>query len=488
MSFLKRLAQGIRKRLQLPTSYSYQVQYPILMPLQRLYKRVYELTTSNKYKLYRVLKETDSELYGAIDRLSRMVRHAYGGFVLHVGKSLDDRERALLEELQRFERQWDVASIFQSSADRLCTYGDDVSLVTFQNGLKEWRPLPMEAVTVVESRKQIGNMSSQVFEPKLYVLNELNEQLRQIFPADRIIHISLNNRAQPVYDILGRYTFGVWSLSPLEPLKYDLLWKIAVKINDIILRQKLVPRMHHKLDLSMFDPDEYSGDTKEARIQAARSGARSFLSDYVKDIATSLKEVDKDFVTSKDVEIDYVEPKRVSYVDPNPMIEQLNRSIYAVIGPVESAVTGRGARSYASEIAVSSYAILVAETIAKTIKQKILGVVRRHIQTKFGKEYEDLLDKIDIKVRLAYGIQYGELIRQVAVLTATNLFTVDELREILGYEPLTDEQRDEIATRIGRGRIGQHAQTMDDILRDYIRRKEPQETITPESRRDKQET
>jgi len=489
MSFLRRLAAGIRKRLQLPTSYSYQIQYPVLMPLQRLYKRVSELTTGNKYKLYRTLKESDSELYGAIDRMARMVRHAYGGFVLHVGKSLDDRERELLDELHKFDQRWDVASIFQASADRLFTYGDDVSLVTFRNGLHEWRYLPMEAVSAVEDRKQIGDVSAQVFKPEIYVLNELNEQLRQTYPAEQIVHISLNNKAQPVYDVVGRYTFGVWSVSPLEPLKYDLLWKIAVKINDIIMRQKLVPRMHHKLDLSMFDPNSFPGDTQEARIQAARTAARSYVNKYKSEIATSLKEVDKDFITSKDVEIDYVEPKRVTYIDPNPMMDQLNRSIYAVVGPVESAVTGRGARSYASEIAVGSYAILVAETVATTIKRKVLEVVRRHIKEKYTDgRFDDLLDKIDIKVRLAYGIQYGELIRQAAVLTATNCFTVDEIREMLGYEPLTDEQRQDIAERMGRGRIGQHAQTIEDIMRDYIRRQEPQEPITPESRRDKQET
>jgi len=458
------------------------------MPLQRLYKQVTELTTGNKYKLYRTLKEIDCELYGAIDRMARMVRHAYGGFVLHVGRTLDERERELLAELHRFEQQWDIPSFFQASADRLFTYGDDVSYVRFGSGLKEWRFLPMEVITAVESRRQIGDVSAQVFEPKIYVMNELNDDMRQEFPADNIVHISLNNRAQPVYDVIGRYTFGVWSLSPIEPLKYDMLWKLAVKINDIILRQKLVPRMHHKLDLSMFDPNNFAGDTLEERIQAARDAAREYLNKYVSEVATSLKQVDKDFVTSKDVEIVYTEPRHVSYVDPNPMLDQLNRSIYAVIGPVESAVSGRGARSYASEIAVSSYAILVAETVATTIKRKVLEVVRRHIQTKYPGKFDDLLDRIDIKVRLAYGIQYGELIRQAAVLTATNCFTVDEIREMLGYEPLTDEQRQDIAERFGRGRVGQHAQTLQDILRDYIRRQEPQEPETPESRRDKQQT
>jgi len=327
-----------------------------------------------------------------------------------------------------------------------------------------------------------------VFEPNIYVLNEMNQENRKMWPRDQIWHVSLNRHAQPVYDLLGRYTFGVWSLSPLEPLKWKLLWKVSIEINDIMMRQRLVPREHHKLDLSQFDPRYFSGDTFEQRVQAAKQAAEQFLNDYKQKVATPLQQVDRAYITSKDVEIEILEPKHVTYIDPNPLIDQLNQSIFAVIAPLETAVTGRGRRTYATEIVVSSYANLVAETIGDIIRSSVLDLVRRHIRKVAPQFSEEELANLDIRLRLTYGVSQGELIRQAAVLAATNCFTVDEIRAILGFDPLTEEQQAEIATRSGKGRVGDFAQTVQDIVRDYIRRREEPEPVTPESRRDKQVT
>ncbi|GAG12967.1 unnamed protein product, partial [marine sediment metagenome] len=265
----------------------------------------------------------------------------------------------------------------------------------------------------------IQDMLAQVFERNIYVLNESSLEIQRSWPSDEITHFSLNNRAATIYDLLGRYTYGVWSVSPIESLKSDLMWKLTLKINDIMLRQHLVPRQHHKIDLSAFNPMNYPGDTIEARFAAAEAAATTYLKRYKETVATPLKQVDTSVITGMDVEIDYLEPQHVTYVDPNNLFKGINQSIWAAIAPIETAVTGRGERSYASELVVSSYSILVAETLADIIRDEMLLLIKKHIQTKYPGMYDEDLDKIEMNIQLVLGIERGERVRQGAVMMAS---------------------------------------------------------------------
>jgi len=422
-----------------------------------------------------------------------MVRYSYGGLKVRSGEKLDDNEKTLLDRLHAFETEWDIKDYFQAAADRLISYGDEIDLINWDDdGLSEWRPLPVNVITIVEKATQITDVTAQVFKRGLYLFNE-NDASGGAFKKwqpENILHISLNSRAAIVYDTQGRYTFGVWSVSPLEPLKYKLMWKLALIINDMLLRQKIIPREHIKLDLSNFDPNLFAGATQEARIQAAKTALDTFMSTFKTNFATPLKEVDKSYITGKDIEVEFVEPKHVTYVDPNPMFEQINQSIWAAIAPVEAAVTSRSRQSYASELKIGSVADLVAETLADIIKVKVLWLVKEHFKRAYGYSDEQLV-KVDIKIQLAYGVQLGEMVRQAAVMAATGCFTRDEIRSMLRFEPLTDEQKEEIAEMIGPGRAGQNAETLNDMMRDWIRRHpEAVENLpsTPESRTDRQVT
>ena len=53
-----------------------------------------------------------------------------------------------------------------------------------------------------------------------------------------------------------------------------------------------------------------------------------------------MKGVDQDVVTSNDVEIGYLEPEHVSYIDPNPLTEQINKSIASAIGISLATISG----------------------------------------------------------------------------------------------------------------------------------------------------
>ena len=479
----------------LPTLTTAATQFPVLLPLKELYNKLLQMT--NRYDVYRTLTEIDPELYGAINRLALMVKKSYRGAGVFVGRELDEKEKKLLRAVHEFEERWDLRQVFYSVAFNMIRDGDDIwAMKLDETGLTDFKPLPIPYVTVVGKEDQMNDPSAQIFEPNIYILNETSESIgivdgiRQTWTKDEIVHFSLNNKAQIVYDALNRFTFGIWSMSPIEPLKARLQWKLAVLINDILLRQKLVPREHHKLDLSAFDPAFYSGDSIEARYQKAKTEAKKFVDEYKAEIATPLREVDKSYITGKETEITYVEPRYVTYIDPNPLMDQISRSIIASIGIGEAAATGRGRGTFATELVVASYSILAAEALADIIKRTVVKLMRKSIRKKYMNEFTDEdLQKIDIRVLLVLGIEKGEATRRAAIMEATGIATLDELRDEVGLtRPLKKEERETLVLkRTTRGRrIAER--TLEDILSDYVRREKEPEPETPESERQRKKT
>jgi len=488
--WLAQLASGSR----ILQASSFELQYPVLVPLRVIYNKLAKST--NYRQTYRLLKEVDPELCGAIDRIAKMVRASYQGFGVRVGAELSDPESKLMEYLEEFEDDFRIKDHFYAIADTMLTYGDSVYRIQLADnvGLAELRSLPMEYLTAVEKEDQIGDVNSQVFGAEIYVLNESAMQGSNAdedkWDKDEILHFALNNISATVYDLKGRYTYGVWSQSPIESLRAKLLWKLSLTINDIMLRQHLIPRQHHKLDLSAFDPKFFPGDTLEERYAAAQAAAEDYLKDYKTNVATPLKEVDKSVITDMTTEIGYIEPKNVTYIDPNPLIDQIGKGIWAAIGPVESATTGGGANTYASELVVSSYASMGALIISDIIKTEFVRLAKKHIKRKHPGEFDEDLDKIDIKIQFALGIEKGEQVRQFAVMSATGIVTMDEARSEIGLGPLSEDQKEElIAQQVERGRGGQFNRTIGDIISDYVRRTEDDhEPTTPQSRGDQQQT
>ena len=437
---------------------------------------------STRYDWYWRMYQYDSDVYGAVNRKARLIQRTYHGIIIKPGRQLSDDEKRLLEQANRLATQLHFNELFFSIAKHLLIYGDDI-LYKSTNG--QLVRLPIRYLTILESRNQIMDLSAQVFKRKLYVLNEEDESKRRIFTADEVLHFSIDPLGDEVYDRMGRYTFGVWSISPLEPIRTLCFFKQQILTADILWRARNVPRIQHKLDLSMFNPDRFKGSTLEERLNAARQAAQNIIDEYRQNVAQKKSPL-QDWITDKSVEIEYIEPKTARYMSPNDLLDQMSREIYTSIGVSESAVRGRTRGTFASELVVSSYLTADAFEIARNIARVLLEYLKEKLREKFG----DNVDKLDIKLQLILDIDRSELVRQVAVLRSTNILTSDELREMLGYEPLTDEQRGELQETTKRGRIGDHSRTLNDIVSKYVER-EPgaiQEPVTPESKRQQQQT
>ena len=492
------LSSAVRGASTTPAISSVLTTYPVLLPLTVIYEKL--STMSNKYDVYRGFTEIDPELYGAISFMARQVKQSYKGIGVAFGKELDEKEKELLQIVTQFERKWDLPGLFFSVAFHMIRDGDDIYAVKIEDkvGLVGLRPLPIPYVTIVAREEQIGKSDAQIFESNICVLNEAgttltpNETEQMLkFQKNEFVIFAMSNRAEIILDTMGRFTFGIWSLSPIESLKSRLYWKLAVLINDILVRQKIIPREHHKLDLSAFDPAMFAGDTMEERIQAAKTAAVAFLDDYKSRAAAPLKEVDKAYITGKDTDISFLEPKTVAYIDPNPLLDQINVSIIAATGAPESSLLGRGRGTYATELVIASYTSAAAEALANIIKTQVLSIVKRSIQAQYPGKYTSVdLDKIDIRIRSLIGLEKGEAARRTAIMDATGVATFEELRNEAGLERvLTEEEKQQIlGRRMGKQGRQIAKRTQKDIEADFRRREQEPEPATPESAHQRKQT
>jgi len=439
----------------------------------------------NRYKAHKDFLRMDPELNNAVTRLALLTQFAYKGIVVHVKAKMSPKEEELQKEAERAVESFGFRERFFAIAKHLLRDGDEVFVAHFEDdtGIRQIQPLPIAYLTAVEKEEQIGKLDTQIFGANVYLLNEGSGNKEQKFPEDekqKVYHVALDNYGEEITDLKGRFTFGVWSESPLDCLRSRILWKQAILITDILWRYRNVPREVHELDVSMFEPEKFQGESWDAKLQAYQNAVKNLLREHAK--AIKKKKVDQGYVVPSGTKIYYAEPKQVTYTSPNDLIEQINKSIREGMGAYDVE-----AGTYATALVVSSYVVLLPDFMAYKIAKTLLELLKSHLRKKFKYE-EELLDKLQIRLSLILDIFRGELVRQLALLTASGTQTLDELREYVGKLPLTDEQIERlktIATKSGRG--GDYVQSLLDLVATSGRSREG-EPITPESRRDKQAT
>jgi len=437
--------------------------------------------TANKYTWYQKMYTFDPEVAIGVDKVAQMVRQCYQGV------TVDDIEKddPKYSQVNTIVEALKLPTMFETVSKHLMKDGDDIWLIERQNGLPKLRRLPINTMTILESRDQLQKADAQIFNANYYVMNEFPvlTAKQQVFEASKILHFSVDNIGEEVYDLLNRYTFGVWSISPLESLRATVLWKFAAMTNDVLWRARNVPREHHKLDLTAFDPSKYVG-TVDARVAAAKKAAEDALTAYASSVSN--KAANQGYITGSEVDIQYIEPRSTTYTAPNNLMSQLDRTTIARIGIPESLGGGKSG-TYATEIVLDVKAGLNALNMAEKIRDPLEKLLRNELIVRGWTEEEAA--GVKIKIQLLLDTNYGETTRQVSVLANTGLLTQDELREMLGYDPLPPGETPMTpASRTGRS--GETTQTPGDVENTESQRLpgDIREPITPQSRGDKQRT
>jgi len=452
---------------------------PVVVTLQGVEDFFNEIFLATKYQRWRQLYAKDAELFAAVHRLATCCYDAFQGFRIDKESGeLTEIERKVLNEANSFARKFSLKRRMFSDATDLAIYGDKLYTYGFESakGVFALNDVPIFNTIVVENKEQIETVETAyvIRDAKFYVTNPdgKSDEERGIIPVGKILHIDLNKSNQLVQDVRMRWTYGIWSIPPTQSLELMLLWKWNTIRNDMLWRHRNLPRQQHKLDLTTFAPDKYPGTFPE-QIAAAKQAAKQHMEDYAKTIiqpSDKPLEADQGYVTDKNTEIVVIEPSKGAYTAADPVVDRANQAIALATG-ISQTFTGAGERTFAGVYITSEFMMKEAVRITDQISSKYLELVKKHLTEKF-RNYPNEINSLDVRIRVFLEKDLAERIRQAAIMREMSSFTTTEIRETVGYDPLTKEQEAQLPLPLIR-----RSETLREITTDELKRRSaPSET------------
>ncbi len=423
--------------------------------------------TAHPFETCRHLYADEPDIGGAIDRLSTLAAESLYGVKLQDFTG-SETELECLRLARAIMTKLKFRSLVEQIAETLLTYGN----VFLRKS--DYYILPTPQVTL-RPRELPLSLTETITTAEVLYLNE-GTDLEQSFPYSDIYHIKYKDT--PVYftDILGRETYGLYSLSPLMRLINSTWWKRQTMIVDILLRWRMVPREHHKLKSTLFDVSRYTGSIDERR-EKARQDARNTIQSYINSLKSQMP--DQGFVTTDNVDIDVIE-SRTRYTAANELLAQLDGKVWQALNLPESTVSGQTRGSFASELVSSSFVGIKVTSIIHKIEPILLDILRQRIK---------LVDPSLPYNRLAldFGFELEaarmERFRAASIMANLGAFTLAEIRARAGYPAEVNGELFHVPTTKPPGKKG-----IGDVARDVERSDSPDEPETPwseeEHRRD----
>jgi len=422
----------------------------------------------NEFDQADLLVLRDDRLRGNLDLFAQMVSRAYQGVdISQKGdqenpRQLDDNEIGMLDTAHELERRLNFKRLFQSYTKSLIKYGDLIEHIEtdtefldaeFDEDLEAadavtaLTPLPINQMTIIDEAGRIDDPEPErvITQANIYVVDEENADQTEDDPVqydkEEILHISLDPRSNWKDDLVDRPTFGIWSDAPLKSIIYLIEWKHNLIRNDMIWRNKMLPREHHRLNMAAFAPENYQGSTFDARLQAAKQAATLEMNKYALSIRT--QQPDQGYVTSTDVEVVIVEPKTANYKDVNEQINQIDTKIASLTGTPE-ALSGGQQMGFSSIEFSGTFVSMRSEEMGNIIAEGLNRVMWKHLKAIHPSVDIKDIKRVHIKTRLILDRDLSERAKVMSLLSGTKVFTPTEIREVFGKEALTDKEQEEI--------------------------------------------
>ena len=292
---------------------------------------------------------------------------------------------------------------------------------------KKGTMLPLCELSIVDEQKRIGNTSPDpvITEANYYVLNELQRSKRKVYTKDDVIHLSLFSQGHMIKDIHGRWTYGIYGRAPMLSLLKLLAWKDKLVDDDILIKDRMIPREVHKLKIEVPQNIFTGGQQKKSPLElleAYRQYVKTITDQYRASISTMGP--GEHYIINEDVEIDILEPK-INYSTPNDLIDQLTQYIIGVFNVPISAVLGTSKSSYAAELAVAAYYTVQANAL--------VGLVNEYLKVRYPEKAEQL-DSVNVVL----DIWKDSIYKRVVLLVKSGIITKNEARTMIGFEPLDE--------------------------------------------------
>jgi len=409
------------------------------LPEEEIYENMYKFT---------------AEVGGSIDRFASMVRESFKYFYVETSQNYDNlidfkseniefnitqQDLSLTEEMKdmanNIARMLYVKDLYESYAEILYLYG---MIVLEKNGLS-YIILPNSKVTILDDLARIGGSIDDedrlITESNYLVIDEGEDTQREISRNNFVIK---KFRDTPIHfvDKKGRKTFGIYATSPLQRAIIPVWQQRLILINDMLWRNKNVPREHHQINAEGFsNPSFYQGTPQEMKSQM--DGAVSTYLENYKNTVTN-QPSDMMYITTDGVEIKSIEHQGTSYMSPNDLLNQISSQIWSSLNIPRSIVEGSSNSTYASELIISSYTGMRVKQTAEKIGDIILQNIKARLLL-INPSYP--VELLRIKHEFTLENNRLENMKMAAVAGSLNSYTRSEIREMgSGSAPLSPEQ------------------------------------------------
>lgn len=384
----------------------------------------------------------DERVYSIVALMAGLCQYAYKGPQLkpvdrYQDSELTKKEAKVLELADIFtgETGLDFKTLVFEIAWNVILHGEERFYYAFDEetkGVSDLVSVPLNASYFVEDKGQIKNKTKQVHNANVLVVNKDNTTSDvDTYKLGEFEQIAYHKRGVWRKDIEGRQTYGVYSIVPGRCLQNIVKWKLKTMENDVAWKNKLLPRILHKLKMGITS-SEYPGATKQEKNDAALKDAKKLIQNFKN--ATKIDTPDEDLIVSDGVDTSILEPSSTSYQDPNNTLMQINNSINTPFGVPPGQIGGASGPSLSSELD-SIFETIRVETTVNAIAKVLGKVVRKHLRIT-NPSLSAEIDRLYIHTDAKLPVHLHSLARSILALAKSGVIIKGELREIMGLPRL----------------------------------------------------
>lgn len=351
----------------------------------------------------------EPEVGGALDKQSTLVSQCYKGVYLKdTDKTTDKTEKEMLKVATEQAEAMKMSDQFETYGEMLPLFGD--VYVDIRDPIS-YKIIPNKFASLVETPEQIGRVGAGwlMTQGNYLVFNEMLTGQFILGPGE-FIHLKYKETPLFVTDRKGRWTYGMYSISPVQRAIISTWQKRQTSIIDTLYRWRIIPREIHSIDSTMFALDQFAGD-QMGRLATSQAEANKYIAAYNAIIQDQAP--DQGYTILDTVTISMLESKTNTYMRTNELMDQLDAKIWTALNMPESVVSGKNSGSYASELVISNYVSQKAMMLAQKIKPMMLDNLRARLR-KINSAFP--VDKLDIKLELSMAATELEVFRQMAIM------------------------------------------------------------------------
>lgn len=389
----------------------------------------------------------DERIYSIVSMVSSMVAKSYVGPELmpkdkYTDDKLDEKEKQAMKSAEKFCKDFKCKEVFFNWTWQLVSHGDLFErIVKNGGGVTDLISLPLNAVRALANEEQIRKLplNLQIIEENLIsVKRAINDTQPTVYKEGEYIHISYKNHGVWRNDIESVKTYGIYSIPPLATLERLVNWKKKTIENDIIWKNKLLPRILHKLKMPSIVPSKYTG-TQAEKVKAAKADASLLTDDFIS--STKGVRPDDDLVISDAVDSSILEAKTVNYAQPNETISQINTFLNTPQGLPSGLLGGESGASMGVELA-AIFAGIRVEYLANKCAEAFTTIMKSHVRLDATSAGKETIDRLFIHIDPALSVEKFEKIKTAMSMASTGCFTKGEIRQATGYARLPQLPKD----------------------------------------------